>query len=212
MSDASASLVNRFVFALIRRRKVLADEGNVPPEIVLRHGRRLAKAALAARGGEEQMWRAPAADRRWRAIYEELAEDDPDGLLGIAVARSARHALRLSLVYALADQARQVVGSHIEAALAVWRYSRASAVQIFTERRADEIAERLLVALRGAGGAGLTLTEQTSLFSRNVSAARIAAARQTLERSGLAVTAPERRGESGRVPLVTHIVPSSDAD
>ncbi|MCL2419680.1 MAG: DUF3987 domain-containing protein [Conexibacteraceae bacterium] len=206
LSDASASLVNRFVYAVIRRRKVIADEGNVPPEIVLRHGSRLARAAIAARGPAETMRRTPSADRRWRSIYEELAEDDPDGLLGIALARSARHVLRLSLVYALAEEQRQVGSSHVEAALAVWRYARASAVQIFTERRAEETTERLLTALRAAGGEGLTLTEQTALFGRNVPAARIAAARETLERSGLAVTAPRRRRGSGRVPLVTQIV------
>jgi hypothetical protein len=205
ITDASASLVNRFVYALIRRARVLPDEGNVPPDLIARHGRRLAEAANAARG-VAQVRRTPSAERRWRGIYEELAEDDPDGLLGIAVARSARHVLRLSLIYALADRAQSVGDSHVEAATALWRFARASAVHVLGEQRTDDIVGRLLGALHDAGSAGLTLTEQAALFGRNVPAARLAQARRRLEEDGLAVTSSQRRAGSGRLPTVTQLV------
>jgi hypothetical protein len=204
-TDASASFVNRFVYVVLRRRKILPDEGNVPPELTIRHGRPLAEAAVAARGAAE-MRRTSAAERLWRGVYEELAEDDPDGLLGIAVARSARHVLRMSLIYALADRSGQVGTSHIQPALAMWRYMRASAVRIFGDQPSDDLARRLLVALRTAGTNGMTLTEQAALFGRNVSAARLEQARQKLEHAGLVVTERERRMGVGRLATVTTVV------
>jgi hypothetical protein len=201
LADASASLVNRFVWVVVRRQRILPDEGNVPPELTLRHGRALAEAALAARGSE-RMLRTAVAERLWHEAYEELAEDDPDGLLGIAVARSARHVLRLALIYALAERCRQIGPAHLRAALALWRHSRRSAVRIFGGG-GDELAARLLVALRRAGPRGMTLTEQAGLFSRNLPAERLERARGALERSGLAVTTAERRAGQGRPARVT---------
>ncbi len=204
LTDASASFVNRFVYAVLKRQRSVPDEGNVPPELHLRHGRPLARAAAAARA-PAQVQRTPAAERLWRAAYEELSEDDPDGLLGIALARSARHVLRMSLIYALADGAERVGPGHVESALALWRYTRASAVQIFGDQPGDGVSRRLLAAVRAAGPAGLTLTEQAALFGRNVPAARIDEARLGLERSGIVVTAAERRAAAGRLARVTRL-------
>ncbi len=208
-ADASASFVNRFVYAVIQRQRILPDEGNVPPELNLRHGRALAQAAAAARS-PGQMQRTPAAERLWRDVYERLAEDDPDGLLGIAVARSARHVLRMSLIYALAERASQVGPAHIDAALAMWRYTRASAVRIFGDQPGDGVSSRLLAGLQAAGPAGLTLTEQAALFGRNVPAARIEEARRRLERAGLAASAPQRRAPAGRLAQVTRVTEAGE--
>jgi hypothetical protein len=204
MTDASASFVNRFIYAVVRRQRSVLDEGNVPPELHLRHGRVLARAAAAARA-PGQLQRTPSAERLWRAGYEELADDDPDGLLGIALARSARHVLRMSLIYALADAAAQVAPGHIESALALWRYTRACAVRIFGDQPGDGVSRRLLAGLRAAGPGGLTLTEQAALFGRNVPAARIEEARHSLERAGLVATCAERRAAAGRLARVTRL-------
>lgn len=209
LTDASVSLVNRFIYVVARRGKLRPDEGNVPRELTRRHGRALAEAVAVARASPGEMRRTPTADRRWRSIYEELADDDPDGLLGIVIARSARHVLRLALVYALADRSREIRPSHLESALPLWRFSRASAAAILGAPRSDDIAGRLLDALRAAGPAGMSLTEQAQLFGRNLPAATLARAREQLERDGLAVTAARTRTGSGRPPQVTQIVERS---
>ncbi len=210
LTAATASLVNRFLFIVARRQRHIPDEGNVPDEVTRRHGNALAR-SLARVQGMGRIERTPEAYLLWRDAYEDLADDDPDGLLGIALARSTRHALRVSLVYAIADGSAVVDVPHVAAALALWRYARASASEVL-DTPGDDIAGRLLQAVRAAGPTGLTFTEQAGLFGRNIAADRISRGRQQLEAAGLIVTAQERRAGSGRLPMVSRPVTAAGSD
>ena len=77
------------------------------------------------------------------------------------------------MLYALADQRQVIEVVHLEAALAVWRYSEASARLLFGDMIGDPVADTVLEALKQAGGAGLNRRDMILLFSRNVDAARI---------------------------------------
>jgi hypothetical protein len=203
LTGGSVGFVNRFVYVLARRQRSLVDEGHVPPALVASHGRVLrGKLEIARR--VELVGRSPAAERRWRAAYDAMAGDDPGGLLGIMVARAARHALRMSLVYALAAGSSRIERPHVEAALALWAYCRRSAAIIAScaPSASTDLAERLLAAIEAAGDEGLSLSEQLDVFGRNVPAGRLRAARRSLEEAGLATTRTERRG-AGRPTSVT---------
>ena len=93
---------------------------------------------------------------------------------------------------------------HLEAALAVWNYCEASAYTIFGDALGDPIADRLLEALRQAGGDGLDATTQSALFGRHVTAARLTQARALLEAKRLIATEQEETG--GRPRLVSRAV------
>ena len=67
-----------------------------------------------------------AARERWIEIYQQLSSARP-GLAGAATARAEAHTARLALIYALLDLSERICLEHLEAALAVWRYSAASA-------------------------------------------------------------------------------------
>ena len=151
------------------------------------------------------MHRTAEAKVRWAELYAEMAEDDPGGLLGAVIARDAPQCLRLSVAYALLDASRLIDVNHVEAAWAVWRYCRSSAAYIFGEVVGNEIADRLLSALRRAGPAGLTLQQQSDLFGRNVAAEQLAGARAHLSRLGLVTTGKGDVDGLGRPPMVTRI-------
>jgi hypothetical protein len=112
--------------------------------------------------------------------------------------------LRLSVAYALLDGSEVIQLDHLQAALAVWRYCEQSAAHVFGDALGDEVADRLLEAVRAAGEEGLDGTEQRDLFSRHAGGKRLEMARALLESKGLIVTETEET--RGRPRLVSRAV------
>ena len=131
-----------------------------------------------------------------------MANSDPGGLVGAVTARAEAQALRLSVLYALIDGTNRIGVEHVEAGHALWRYCEASAAYVFGDSIGDEVADRLLAALRAAGPDGLDGTQQRDVFARHVSAKRIAAARELLEARRLAATRTEQTGGRPRTLTV----------
>jgi hypothetical protein len=120
----SNGLLNRFLFAVVKRSRMLPHGGNVDQDRLGRIAERLTEAVRAARLVGAVGMTAAAAEM-WEAIYPELTTDHP-GLFGSLVARAEAHTVRLALLYALADQSAAIEQAHLESALAIWKYSVAS--------------------------------------------------------------------------------------
>lgn len=222
LTDASASFLGRFLFVRVRRPRPVPDEGSVPARVTQRIGALLAPRLEHARQAGP-MRRGVDCTSFWFRAYQEIAADDPGGLLGIAVARAAWFVTRLSLVYAVTDGDDEIRPRHLEAALSLWRYCRESAAWALSDG-GDEVIQpdggdaviqrRLLEAISEAGPVGLSLTGQSAAFGRNVPADRIAAARSALEAGGtietVTLAAPRGRGRPARVSRRRH-VPSIDS-
>lgn len=163
-----------------------------------RLGRRLAE-AIANSCNIGTVHLSDAARPLWKRLYLEMAADEPGGLLGDVTARPEPQTLRLALIYALLDESAQICPSHISAAWALWRYSRASAAYIFGDALGDDVADRLLAAIRRAGPQGLDGTAQSAALGRHVPAARLDQARRLLEKRGLIDTTTEPTGGRPRV-------------
>jgi len=131
------------------------------------------------------MQRDDGARALWRAAYERLAEGQP-GLLGALTARAEAQVLRLSLIYALLDCSPDIREPHLRAALALWDYAERSVKYIFGDALGDPVADTILTHLRAAGRAGLSRTDISGLFQRNVSAAKITPALMSLLKGQLA--------------------------
>jgi len=67
--------------------------------------------------------------------------DDAQDKLGAATNRAEAHVVRLAAIYATLDRDRQIRLPHLEAALALWRYSADSARWIFGDSLGDPTAE-----------------------------------------------------------------------
>jgi hypothetical protein len=147
------------------------------------------------------MRRDDEAEVLWKELYERMALELSGGLTGAITARAEAQLLRLSVAYAGLDGASTIGIAHLEPAWAMWRFCEDSAAYIFESATGDEVADRLLRALREALPAGLDGTQQRDLFGRHVSGDRLAAVRQRLEASGLAETLTEETG--GRPRIVT---------
>ena len=123
-----------------------------------------------------------AGRERWIAAYAELSTGQP-GLAGAATARAEAQAVRLALIFALLDCSGQIGVEHLDAALAVWRYSADSARWIFGDSLGDPTADEIWAAAKDRP-AGLTRTEVSDMFSRNKKRREIERALGVLEEAG----------------------------
>ncbi len=91
--------------------------------------------------------------------------------------------MRLAAIYATLDTSQQIRLAHLEAALAVWRYSLDTARWIFGDTLGDPTADEIW-ALAKDRPHGVTRSEIRDLFSRNKKAREIDRALTVLEEAG----------------------------
>jgi len=183
---------NRFLWALVRRSKLLPHGAAAPDDILQPLVERLTTVFTFARTVSE-LKRDDDANALWEAVYGTLSEGKP-GLLGAIISRAEAQVLRLSVLYALLDCSATIRVDHLKAALAIWEYCEESARLIFGKRLGDPTADRILEALRTAGATGMTDNDIYELFGRNKSANDRARALTMLTSRGLARMDKEETG------------------
>jgi hypothetical protein len=175
---------NRFLFACVRRARLLPHggglDGSAVQEIAMRTRERITQARKVLR----VMMTADAREA-WEYAYETLSQGRP-GLLGAILGRAEAQTVRLALLYALLDGKDQIGVEHLEAALAVWSYCETSATYIFSGVVSGKPEDVIAAALRQAGEIGMTRTEIRDLFGRHRKGQEIDAALAALAASGKA--------------------------
>ena len=200
-SELANGFANRFLWVHTCRERLLPHGGRLGPDEITVLGERLGKALHAARR-IELVTRTIVARKLWEDIYADLAASELVGMAGAITNRAEAHVLRLSLLYALLDSARQINEDHQAAALALWRYCEASALYIWADVTGDPDVDRLVAAARHAGPAGLTFTEAFErVFSKHRKVGPIA---ERAERYGLVKITREDTG--GRPRDIIHAV------
>jgi hypothetical protein len=163
--ELANGLLNRFLLLAVRRVRLLPEGGDPDPLNRTGLDRRLAKTLDAARrAGEIRL--ATAAREHWRDAYQRLAEPRP-GIAGAISARAEAHTIRLALIYALLDSAREIEPMHLDAALALWDYAQRSATWALERTTGDPLAHQIHAALKHALPDGLTRTQLRDLLHRN---------------------------------------------
>jgi hypothetical protein len=125
----------------------------------------------------------------------------PEGYVARMVARAAPQVMRLALIYCLLDGALAITVAHLEAAMAVWRYSLASIRHVFGDT-GDPDLDLLTEAVRAAGQDGLTGRQQHELFGRHKTAAQLAELARRLVAGGNCHLVTEETGGRPSVRLV----------
>jgi hypothetical protein len=154
---------NCFLFARVRRSKLLPDGGAPDDEAAGKLGAATLEALTAARR-RERICMTDAAAQHWRQIYPQLSREQ-SGLFGAIVARAEAQTIRLTLIYALLDSAPQIDRSHLDAALAVWAFCEASAQYVFGDTLGDPIADTILRLLRNSGAVGMTRSDISNAWA-----------------------------------------------
>ena len=195
-TEVGNGFANRFLWTCARRSKVLPEIKRLEVVDLIPLIDRLRKAVEFARTVRE-MKRDNKARDLWIKVYPELSEGRP-GLLGAVTSRAEAQVMRLACIYALLDCSPLIRVQHLRAALALWRYSEASARYIFGESLGDPVADELLRALRRNQN-GVTRTEIRDLFGRNRASQEIDRALGALVEYGL-VRRERNEPDNGRPP------------
>lgn len=152
--EYSNGFLNRFLFFYVRRTKSLPFADPLPDAQMVPLARRMRDAVTFAKDAGE-VTLSTAARALWATEYERLSVGAA-GRVGQITKRGAPIVRRLAMIYALLDCSRTMEVEHLNAALAVWRYSLDSVRFLFRRSPGlSALATRLLEALSDAGADGL---------------------------------------------------------
>lgn len=167
-TEALNGFANRFLWVCAKRAKSVPFPQPLPQAEVAALQRRIL--AALEMGRELGCLNFDQGARAlWLAAYPDLSQDHP-GLAGTVINRGEAQVLRLALVYALLDSAQEIQAGHLQSALALWGYCRASALYIFGRVGADPIARRVLTALEAGP---LTATDLFKALGNSVSKSKL---------------------------------------
>jgi hypothetical protein len=180
-TEAASGFGNRFLWACVRRSKLLPEGGGPVADAEVRS--KLCDAVeFAKKTGE--LRRDEEAARLWREIYCQLSTDRP-GLSGALSARAEAQVVRLACLYALLEMSTIIRVEHLRAALALWDYCERSVRYIFGDSLGDPMADEILQELR-ASPKGLARDEIRQLVGKNTASERIGTALGVLVEYNLA--------------------------
>jgi hypothetical protein len=186
-TELANGFVNRFLLVGVRRSQELPFGGRLDGEELERVGD-ATLIALRFASQPRELTFDPQARERWIEVYGPVSRGE-EGLLGAATRRAEAHVVRLAAIYC----AEQIALAHLEAALAVWRYSLDSARWIFGDSLGDPAADEIW-ALAKDRPDGVTRSELRDLFSRNKKAREIDRALTVLEEAGRLTRTSESDG------------------
>ena len=193
-TELANGFFNRFIVTGVRRSKELPFGGRLTGHDLDRVRDALAAALRHARQQRTLTFDAEARER-WIAVYGPLSRGE-QGLLGAATSRAEAHVVRLAAIYATLDRDSEIRLPHLEAALALWQYSAASARWIFGDSLGDPTADEIWAAAKERPS-GVTRTEVSDMFSRNKKRREIERALTVLEDAGR-LRRETRMAERGR--------------
>ncbi len=204
--DLRNGLANRFLWVMARRTRQISRPKAMPDAAAADLAGRIG-AALAHATPGQVAWSGDALEL-WDTLYPELTAER-EGAWGYATGRAEAQVPRLALIYALLDNRLVIEPEHLEAAHAVWRYCDASARYLFAESAADPIGNKILDALRAAGGA-MSQTEIYRSFGCNMPADKLGAALTLLQEHGRIDSEKQKTGGKPRVTwkLLNYVVSS----
>jgi hypothetical protein len=159
---------NRFLVVCAKRARLLPDGGNLTDEDFQALAGKLARAIDGARK-IGRLTRSAEARALWHEVYPKLTGDRA-GSFGAITSRAEAHALRLSMIYALLDGSSTIELCHLKAALECWRYCQDSALYIWGDFTQGGLAEKIRIALAGAGEAGLTRSQLNDALGGRIAA------------------------------------------
>ena len=181
--EIANGFLNRFIFAAVRRVRLL-PEGGDPDPLKGTGLHRYLTSVLARARAAGKVTLTPAARELWWQLYPQLTQP-ADGLLGQLTARAEAHVIRLALIYALLDATNTIRPEHLTAALALWDYAHRSAAWAINHSTGDPLAEQIHAALARSPD-GLTRTQIRDLCQRNLPTDKVEQALAALAAAGRA--------------------------
>jgi 5S rRNA maturation endonuclease (ribonuclease M5) len=175
-TDIANGFANRYIFIWMERIKFLSKSSlkHLDSNAIVRE----LNTALQSAQNAGEISRDAETEELWAEEYKRLSTRG-DSIIDALLSRAEAHVMRLSLLYALLDGAKEIRKEHLKAALAVWDYSEASVKYVFGNA-VDSDAQKVLRKLEQSGA--LTSGEiRAQVFSFNKSTKEVAEIMEALE-------------------------------
>jgi hypothetical protein len=197
-TDCNNGFANRFNWIYSERSKFLPDGGMIPfHDCQAETAALIAAAQKATFGAETEIPLSTSALDVWRPIYRDLSEGNP-GLFGAVTGRAEAQVRRVALTYSLILGEDETSVTSLNAALALWRYSEASARWLFGTPFNHPDADKIYLALRKRPD-GMTRTEiNATVFANHADKTRLEGALQILQKAGAAYPTREKTAGADR--------------
>ena len=162
-TDIANGFLNRFIITCVRRSKQIALPEPMDDETIDRFSRELVE-ILNHTKKLNRLHFSQDAKEFWEVIYPEITRER-HGKINNLAGRAEAHILRLSMIYAILDQADNIQVQHIRSGYSLWMYAEDSMKYIF-ETREERVLSKHIEKLENALQSGpLKRTEVRDLFS-----------------------------------------------
>lgn len=178
-TEALNGFANRFLWICARRQKLVPLPKRMDPSKLFDLQERLIAAVSCTKSIRGMRFSAQAEDL-WCQSYPVLSKSQP-GLVGTVMNRAEAQTIRLSMLYALLDQSSVIQPVHLQSALALWDYCKASSKYIFAERFDNPAARRIHAALKTGSK---STTELHKVFHGRINRALLKSSLQELISQG----------------------------
>jgi hypothetical protein len=196
--EAATEVASCFLFACVRRSKLLPEAGPPPPALIQRLASELARCCPTSLSQEGVLARDESAAARWREAYPTLTADRP-GLFGAVTSRAEVQVMRLAAIYAFLGDRRVISRADLDAAFAISDYAAESLRWIIGWQTGDPVVDTLLTALQRGP---LSNEQLLNLFNRRLSGRRIAGTIEQLVQDGIVVLDKIPSGSRGGRPAL----------
>lgn len=200
-ADMSGGTYNRFLPVFVDRARRLPLPEPIPPPVLAGLGGRFAEAIEKARCARPEIVLDEQARALWAGeLYDEFAGGDEDDALWTEfVRRAAPYCYRVAALHTVLDGREQISADDLAAAASFVRYCIGSARYVLDRAPRNLPLDRIRRAIEAAP-AGLTRSEVSALFSRNLRADQLDALLTELVDGGS--VAQDRRATGGRPAVV----------
>jgi hypothetical protein len=133
---------NRLLFVLVRRARMLPFGGEELEESKIVEMQQALRDGVQFAQGLQRVEFDAKVKAAWQDIYGALSSEG-ETLLDEVAARAEAQVIRLALIYAVINRSSVIETEHLEAAVAVWNYCKASAGYIFGKATGTALADDL---------------------------------------------------------------------
>ncbi len=186
--------LNRFLFVLARRTQVLPSPTPLPTD-KLKHVLDRIDTAVRFAAEVREIGMSPECVYYWDLVYKEISVSRTDNLVGKLTTRAEPQIMRMAMIYSLLDCKPVIDTPHLKAAVAVWEYAERSTHLIFKDAMGVSAVDDILKVLRDAGADGMTETEISAHFNRNIPALLLKQALELLLKNGLGTSTVEKKAK-----------------
>jgi hypothetical protein len=138
------------------------------------------------------------AEELWQTLYRKFNNEKGSGIMDAVLVRDTSHLLKLALIFAILDQAKEIKRVHLEAAWAICDFSQASARWIFGMTTGSYLANQILWALRRSKEGMERTVIYRDVCNRNTPSTKLDQALSVLTKNGL-VQVKLQRSKKGQL-------------